>query len=253
MSSQNSKRVRAAQYQTYTPHREQGLSLIELMVSLVVGLILVAAVFNMYTGNIRSARFTEGLQAIQENGRYGVSALQNGFRLAGYSPLSGSDGEIEAIDFSNSSASKLTIRSVQQYDCNGEDTTASNGLAVNTYALDTTTNELTCRGNQTNASEMPVIEGVEQFRVLYGIDEDSNPKTCEPHRYVPYSATLDSSQVVALRFAMLINSGSPIRTRSASETFVVLDQSYDSADDRFAREVFSGTVLLRNNINCTEI
>ena len=79
--------------------KQRGLSLVELMISLVVGLILIAAVFNMYTGNVRSARFTDGMQAIQENGRYGISVLQRGLRLAGYSPLPGVVNEIDAFDF----------------------------------------------------------------------------------------------------------------------------------------------------------
>lgn len=234
-------------------NKQRGLSLIELMISLVVGLILIAAVFNMYAGNVRSARFTEGMQAIQENGRYGVSVLRRGLRLAGYSPVSGIANEIDALDFDNSNATTLAIQTYQPFDCNGRDTTPTGGLAVNTYALDTTNNLLTCRGNQTGSSDMAVVEGVEHFRVLYGIDDDGDDSTCEPQRYEPYSAALDSGEVVALRFALLINSGSPIRTRNRSENFVVLDEQITSDDDRLVREVFSGSVLLRNNMTCAAI
>jgi len=198
------------------PNKQRGLSLIELMISLVVGLILIAAVFNMYAGNVRSARFTEGMQAIQENGRYGVSVLRRGLRLAGYSPVGGIANEIDALDFDSSSATALAIQTYQPFDCNGRDTTPTGGLAVNTYALDTTNNLLTCRGNQTGSTDMAVVE-------------------------------------VALRFALLINSGSPIRTRNRSENFVVLDEQVTSDDDRLVREVFSGSVLLRNNMTCAAI
>lgn len=232
---------------------QQGVSLIELMISLLVGMILIAAVFNMYSANTRSARFTEGLQAVQENGRYGVSVLQGGFRLAGFSPAVGAAGEINAFDFDNSDADTITIQSVQPYDCNGLDTTPTGGLAVNSYSLNTTTNELTCEGNQAGSTAMPIVEGIEQFRVLYGIDEDGDPDTCEPHRYVPFDSTLASSQVVALRFAFLVNSGKPIRSRSVSEEFILLDQTYVGDVDRRVREVFDGTVLLRNNLSCTQI
>jgi len=231
--------------------RQQGLSLVELMISVVVGLILIAAVYNIYTGNIRSVRFTEGLQAMQENGRHGVSVLQKSLRLAGYSPLMGIAGEIEAFDFDNSDVNTLVVRAQQPYDCNGLDTTSTGGIAVNTYTLNAANRELTCRGNQASSSDMPIVEGVEQFRVLYGIDDDDDPSTCEPQRYVPFDNTLQSSQVVALRFAMLVNSGEPIRSRDVSESFMLLDQRYTSPSDRLVREVFSGTVLLRNNNSCT--
>jgi len=233
--------------------RQQGLTLVELMISVVVGLILIAAVFNMYMGNVRSARFTDGLQAIQENGRYGVSVLQRSFRLAGFSPISGVAGEIEAFDFENADGTSLTIQTRQRFDCNGLDTTATGGLAVNTYTLNTTTDELICTGNQDESTGMPIVEGVEQFRVLYGIDDDDDPLTCEPQQYVPFDTSLQSSQVVALRFALLVNSGKPIRTRNSTETFMVLDVPYTTDNDRLVREVFSGTVLLRNNSACINL
>lgn len=235
--------------------KQRGLSLIELMISLVVGLILVAAVFNMYVGNVRSARFTEGMQAIQENGRYGVSVLRRGLRLAGYSPEEGVAREIDAFDFStdNASDTKLTIQTYQPYDCNGLDTTPTDGLAVNTYELDTTNDLLTCRGNQAKSSNMAVVEGVEDFRVLYGIDDDGDDSTCEPQRYEPYDSGLKSGEVVALRFALLVNSNSAIRTRSKSESFVLLDKKISGNNDRLVREVFNGAVLLRNNTTCTAL
>lgn len=233
--------------------RESGLTLVELMVSLVVGLILVAAVFNMYTGNMRSARFTEGLQSIQENGRYAVSVLQRELRLAGYSPVGGTAGEISAFDFDDSNATTLVVQTRQAFDCNGLSTSATDGLAVNTYTLDTAANALTCTGNQAGSNPMAVVENVESVRVLFGIDDDDDRITCAPQRYVPFDSLLDSSEVVALRFALLISSGSSIRTRSVEETFTLLDTQVTSDDDRQMREVFSGTVLLRNNSSCTSV
>ena len=177
---------------------------------------------------------------------------ERGLRLAGYS-LPGVVNEIDAFDFATGNDTTLTIQTRQPFDCNGLDTTPTGGLAVNTYSLDTTRNELTCKGNQTASTEMAVVEGVEHFRVLYGLDEDGDTSTCEPQRYVPYAATLASADVVALRFALLVNSGNPVRTRSRSETFVLLDDTFTGPDDRRVREVFSGTVLLRNNLSCTDI
>lgn len=235
-----------------TRQQQKGLSLIELMVSLVVGLILIAAVFNMYSGNVRSARFTEGVQAIQENGRYAVSVLQRSFRLAGYSPTLDASGDLEALDISQSGANKLTIRARQAYDCNGLSTAGTDGIAVNTYTLDTTTKELACKGNQEDSANMAIVEGVDEFRILYGVDA-SNDGTCEPQLYQSYSSSLDSAEVVALRFGVLVNSGASIRTGNKAKTFVVLDKEVVSPNDRLVREVFSGTVLLRNNISCAGI
>ncbi|MGQ7845567.1 PilW family protein [Granulosicoccus sp. 3-233] len=239
MSRQGSRLQAATAWQGHRA-RQQGLSLIELMITMVLGLIIIAAVFNMYAGSSRSARYSEGLQSMQENGRYGVSVLQRGLRLAGFSP----DESVEAFDISASGVSTISIRSQQQYDCNGLETTATDGLAVNVYRLDEASGELTCQGNQGGAP-MAVVEGVDRFRLLYGVDADGDAETEEPQSYVPHDATLDSADVVAVRFALLVNSGKPIRTRNVSRTYVLLDEEF-TYDDRVAREVFSSTVKVRN-------
>ena len=219
-------------------HRQSGLSLIELMIGMVLGLIVIAAVINVYTGSSRSSKFTTGLQTMQENGRYGLSVLQREFRLAGYSP----SGNIQTINLGNSSDAAITVTTTAAYDCNGRETLTTGGIAENTYALDG--DRLVCTGNVVPTA-MPVVEGVEAFRVLYGLDTDGDPDTDEPQRYVPYAAVSDVSEIAALRFALLVNSGTSIRSRVRNETHVVLDQEVNS-NDRFAREVFTTTVKLRN-------
>ncbi len=236
--------------QMHPQHRQRGLSLIELMISMLLGLIVIAAVFNMYAGGSRSAKFTAGLQSMQENGRYGVSVLQSGLRLAGYSRDAAPTGDFDAIDIAASGidadtrAAIVAVQSEQAFDCNGRDTAATSGLAINVYRLDETTQQLTCQGNQ-GGEPMAIVEGVEAFHVLYGIDSDGDTDTDEPQQYIPYAADINPDEVVALRFALLVNSGDAIRSRDISDSFVVLDEKYDY-DDRWAREVFSSTVKLRN-------
>ena len=44
-------------------NRQNGLTLIEMMIALVLGLILVSALINIYVGSTRSSNFTRGLQS----------------------------------------------------------------------------------------------------------------------------------------------------------------------------------------------
>lgn len=217
---------------------QQGMSLIELMIGMVLGLIVVSAVFNMYTGSQRSSRFSEGLQAMQENGRYGVSVLQRGLRLAGFSP----NARLAPLDIANGDANTIIVQAMQPFDCNGQSTAGTAGLAVNTYRLDAASQQITCQGNSAAATAMPVVEGVEAMRILYGLDDDGDDV---PERYVPHAAGIDPGTVSALRFALLVNSGMPIRTRATNETHVLLDTEVAS-NDRVARNVFTGSVKLRN-------
>jgi len=170
---------------------------------------------------------------MQENGRYGLSVLQRGFRLAGYSPT----GDIQTVNLASSSDTSITVSTTADYDCNGAATTTTGGIALNTYALNGS-NQLVCTGNASaTPAAMAVVDGVEAFRVLYGVDTDADPDTEEPQRYVPFSEVGDVSEIAALRFALLVNSGTPIRSRARAETHVLLDQEITSNNDRFAREV----------------
>lgn len=225
-----------------TRQRQSGLSLIELMIGLVLGLIIVSGVFNTYLGSTRSSRFSQGLQEIQENGRFGITTLQRGIRLAGYTP----DNDIDApIDVINSSDNQIVVQLKATHDCNGEPTTTTDGLAINTYAHDPSENTITCEGN-VDPQAMVVVEGVDALRFLWGISADGDEV---PEQYIPYSAAIDPNEVVAMRLAILVSSTDSIRSRASEETHILLHEEVVSPSDKIARNVFTTTVKLRNKPN----
>lgn len=64
--------------------RDSGFSLIELMVSVALGLIVLTALFIIFVGNIRSRGEIEKASQQIENGRYAIQLLTNDLRLAGF-------------------------------------------------------------------------------------------------------------------------------------------------------------------------
>lgn len=222
--------------------KQAGFTLVEMMIAMVLGLVIIAAVINMYVGSSRSSGYTQGLQTMQENGRYGVSVMRRGLQLAGYSP----EERIDPVEVTTSGEDFITVRMRRPYDCNGADTTSSPtaGFAVNTYAFDSTNNTITCKGNQATATAMPIVEGVDEFRVLYGLDTDDDNT---PEQFMAYDASMPPRQIVSIRFALLVNSGKEIRNQNTQEEHVVLDTVVPT-NDRFARNVFSSTVLFRNRL-----
>lgn len=62
----------------------QGLSLVEVMVSLVIGMIILAGIFSVYLSNSQSFRFNSQLSRLQENGRFALSLIENDVRMAAY-------------------------------------------------------------------------------------------------------------------------------------------------------------------------
>ncbi|WP_275097938.1 PilW family protein [Sedimenticola hydrogenitrophicus] len=62
---------------------QAGLSLVELMVALVLGLMLTAGIIQLFVGSKQTYRFQEAYSRVQENGRYLVEALNRDIRMAG--------------------------------------------------------------------------------------------------------------------------------------------------------------------------
>ncbi|MBI5611491.1 MAG: hypothetical protein HY942_00265, partial [Gammaproteobacteria bacterium] len=61
-----------------------GYSLVELMVALAIGLFILGAVVSLFVTSKSSYRAQEGVDALQENGRYAIRALADDVRLAGF-------------------------------------------------------------------------------------------------------------------------------------------------------------------------
>lgn len=223
--------------------RQQGMSLAELMIGMVLGLIIISAVLNTYIGSTRSSDFSRGIQYMQENGRYGMTTLQRGIRLAGYSPNNGSPNErLTPFVIADSNETTIVVQVADRYDCNGADTASVNGIAVNTYAHDPVAMTITCTGN-VGLEAMPIVEGVEAMRILWGINADDDNV---PDRYISYDAGIDADEVLSVRVAILVSSDDPIRSRAGIETHVLLDREIETGPDKIARNVFSSTIQLRN-------
>jgi type IV pilus assembly protein PilW len=74
-------------HQTTWPQRrstEAGVTLIELMVALLLGLILIGGAIQVFTSNRAAYGFNEGFSRLQENGRFALDTLNFRGRMAGY-------------------------------------------------------------------------------------------------------------------------------------------------------------------------
>lgn len=75
-----------------------GLSLIELLIAMVMGLSLAAGVMQVYVGNSQTERDQEARARMQENGRFAIGYLARELRMAGYL---GCLASIEETDINN--------------------------------------------------------------------------------------------------------------------------------------------------------
>ncbi|WP_373188285.1 PilW family protein [Halopseudomonas sp.] len=65
-------------------YQQRGLSLVELMIALALGLIISAAIMQVFLSSKNVYRMQESMARIQENGRFAVDYLSRDLRMAGY-------------------------------------------------------------------------------------------------------------------------------------------------------------------------
>lgn len=77
------------------PKAQAGMSLVELMIALVIGLLILMGVLTVYLSGARTAATTEALSRVQESGRFGIFFLSRDIRQAGFK--SACQGEVNNL------------------------------------------------------------------------------------------------------------------------------------------------------------
>ena len=66
------------------PARMAGLSLVEMMIAMVIGLVLMLGVIQVFTASQAASRLSEGAARVQENARFALDFLERDIRMAGH-------------------------------------------------------------------------------------------------------------------------------------------------------------------------
>jgi type IV pilus assembly protein PilW len=78
--------IPACSYRPPSLNWQQGVTLVELMVAMTIGLFLSAGVISLYLGMSSTYRATEGQSEVSENGRFALELIAHDIRHAGYNP-----------------------------------------------------------------------------------------------------------------------------------------------------------------------
>lgn len=70
---------------------QRGMSLVELLVAMVIGLVLLGGVYQVFTGSTTSSRENQQFARLQENARFAMEILGREIRAAGYTGCFGGD------------------------------------------------------------------------------------------------------------------------------------------------------------------
>lgn len=236
--------------------KQKGLTLIELLISLLISAVLMFGVGTVYVSSKRGYNIQDSLARQQENSRFSLDILTRDLRMAGYLPSVGQDNNIlkEPIDTAGTSDGGglnndvLTLRYESTTDCLGQATPAnscgSKQCAINRYFIDANSN-LACLGNGGAAPDI-IAEGVSNLQVLYGIDTDTTADGIA-NKYVTWNnvSAAERGSIVSVRFGLLSNTSSAVKKVDTTNTYALLDQSV-TVTDRLIHRVYTSTVVLRN-------
>jgi len=110
--------IRTTSMPVTADRRERGVTLIELMVSMTLGLLLTGAIMQIFLRNRVTYAFNDGLSQIQENARFALDHVANSTRMAG------SIGCLSNVAVTNDLATANAFRDdlasgLQGYEANG--------------------------------------------------------------------------------------------------------------------------------------
>ena len=246
----------------------RGFSIVELMVALLLGSLVSLAAVQLFMLNRQTESLQAGLASVQDQGRFIFDSLSRDLMQTGHSTLSsiepfaftghggqvGSDGPLYDV---------LVLNVDNGLDCLGNgsftgikkywvDTTKRNGLFCSEYE------EAAGVWSAANTNSESLIENVEAFQVLYGLDLDSpgSPGYGEANVYVTAALANAARRIVSVRFGVLLSSDHTVGGEAgvAPASIDVLDQTITknsgvNLDDGRLFRVFASTVALRNPVD----
>lgn len=260
-------------------YRQAGLTLPEAMVALVLGLFIIGGTVQVFMSGRTSYRVQEGLGRVQESARFADFYLGQVLRNTGRPWMMGAERGSPGVFFRpvdnrpdesglpatrdgvEGAADVITVMYRSNTNCLGNSTDYGGQTMLDyegaRYAKDQfmlnddNPPSLICRGLGLNGQPVaghsqPIVAGVDDFQVLYGLDTDADGQA---NSYENASNIEDMQwyDIVSLRFAVLVSSDQPVKTTADTEPFAVLDAPLRGPfDDGRLRQVVESTIELRN-------
>lgn len=262
----------------------QGLTLVELLVSMVLGLLVAAVATQLLLTNLMSFSAQRGIADVQDSGRFALDFINRDIRQAGLRPAGAtvnpfSSVVIDATAMPGATTSVLTTNSVgsstglgrsdqlvvqrltleETVDCEGN-TVAAGNYVISRYFLrgDTQSGSdsaLACDGGFHNSTAIDrigdagtvLLSSVENFQVLLGVGASGVPtRYYRPDEYALLATP--RPRVLAIRVGALVSSMETTGSQIGSVPDIdVLDETVSNAPgDGRIRRVFVTSVALRN-------
>lgn len=250
-----------------TFQKNQGLSLVELLIAMTLGLILTTGALQMLLASRELNRATESLSKIQENGRFALSFITDNVQMVSYQTeeltalqdqvfmTTDCMGDGNNCTFNGTGTASDRIAAVQNppndIDCLGNSVDADDIIA-NVFFLATTDNvsSLHCRGFNLStdswiSASQPLVSGIDNMQILYGINNDSASKRTTKW-YAKAGEFTDWTSVNSVRISVLASNGDAVGASEKKSRTFKIEGADLSFDDKHERRRFSTTINLNN-------
>lgn len=224
-----------------------GFSIVELMVSLVLGSMLTLAAVQLFGVNQRTFITQQSLARVLDDGQLALRFLSDDIRRAGFSggTVANDDGFIFGGTGSADGAvfDRIQVSYVGTQDCQGS-LSAVPVAMTNTYFVNAV-GELRCDGSL-GGGDVVLLDGVEGFRIQYGVDMVQD-EIAGPFRFVGAGIAAGLGRpIVAVRIGLLLGVDSPALPQTAPRTWSLYDRQVNTGADNVMRRPFFATVMIRN-------
>lgn len=225
---------------------QSGFTLIELMISTVIGLLMISALLTAYVANSLNYRMQEAMSEVQEIGRFVLNQTAYDLRNAG---LGAAANEMAVVGFVNADAAYA--------DTNGKDVLLAKkdkisspvlyipvhdeGGDIAYYIANLGVGDSLYRYDPAVHKSKPqaIVSGVRQIALEYGVDGNSD-QVVDSFELV--GDVKNWARVVAVRVSFLVSSTEQVlkKKQTLPDPFVI--------NDRALYRIFTTTVVLRNKV-----
>ena len=292
----------------YTP--QLGFTLVELMISIVLGLLISAAVIQIYLTNVKTTTTQKSGSELQDASIFGLQQLEAHIRLAnlgnsvnkitdttenGGIVLSlknlgvtdtiilpflthtpGDTGFTSTSNINNINSDQLTIQFTNttgqtMSDCESVDIPPNTKVIERYFVRQVTADistgtvknlALVCDAGRIDGATITdlsanyktggneLITGVDQFKVLLGVQDATNRIMYLPSSTYIGLTTSPHPSIVAVRVGLIVRGSTPIVGSSDKTSFTLLGQTHELKTDttrkQLVRTTYESTTLLRN-------
>ncbi|MEZ5542041.1 MAG: PilW family protein [Pseudomonadota bacterium] len=236
--------------------RQQGFTLVEMMIAIVIGLLLIAGTLSVFLSSKQGYRMASGLSLMQATGRATLDLLAREIMISGFpqeAVIDTFDSDLTS-DGGGSASDTFTVHYRSTTDCVGNATPVyADGQQYAKNQFFVQGGNLMCwpraeDDTAIGANASTVVAGIDNLQILYGEDTvaDGDPTAT---RYVTAGNVSNWANVVSARIGIVVNSQDTIATTDDTATFSLIGQSAAAAGgDRLRRRAYSTTVVIRNRM-----